>query len=158
MTEIKKRMNITRVSRGHRRRSSGVTLVEVVISMAIAGITITSILVGYVFSAQQLERASCSSAVELLARQRLEQARSAKWDPLANPPVNEMVSANFPVMVSVLDIPVSGNNPLYATNSTTITTVSDDPPLKMIRVDCAWSFMSRGPFTNTVVTYRAPDQ
>ena len=146
----------TRVSR--RGRSSGVTLVEVVISMAIAGVTITSILAGYVFSAQQLERASCSAAAELMARQRLEQVRSAKWDPLANPPVNEMVGGNFPVAISVLDIPVSGNHPLYGTNSTTITTVSDDPPLKMIRVDCVWSFLSRGPFTNTVTTYRAPDQ
>ena len=151
-------MKTGRLTHVSRRPAPGVTLVEVVISMAIAGVTITSILSGYVFSAQQLERASCSTAAELMARQRLEQVRSAKWDPLANPPVNEMVSGNFPIVISALDIPVTGNNPLYGTNSTTITTVSDDPPLMMIRVDCVWSFMSRGPFTNTVATYRAPDQ
>jgi hypothetical protein len=30
--------------------------------------------------------------------------------------------------------------------------------LKQIRVDCVWRFMSRGLFTNTTLTYRAPDQ
>jgi hypothetical protein len=28
----------------------------------------------------------------------------------------------------------------------------------MIRVDCTWNFMGKRTFTNTVVTYRAPDQ
>lgn len=141
-----------------RRCKSGVTLVEVVISMAIAAITISSIVAGYAFSARQLEQAACASAAEFMARQRVEQARSAKWDPLAEPPVNELVSSNFPVMVSALDIPVAVNNPIYATNTTTITTVSANPPLKMIRVDCVWWLLSRGPFTNTLIAYRAPDQ
>lgn len=134
------------------------TLIEVVISMAIAGITISSIVAGYMFSARQLEQSACSSAAEFMARQRVEQVRSAKWDPLATPPVNELASSNFPVVVSTLDIPVALNAPLYATNSTTITTVSTDPPLKMIRVECVWSLLSRGPFTNTLTAYRAPDQ
>jgi len=46
----------------------------------------------------------------------------------------------------------------YATNFTTITSVSANPPLKLIRVDCVWSFMKHGIFTNTLVSYRAPDQ
>jgi type II secretory pathway pseudopilin PulG len=135
-----------------------VTLVEVVISMAIAAITISSIVAGYVFSARQLEQAACASAAEFMARQRVEQARSAKWDPLAEPPVNELVSSNFPVLVSTLDVPVAANNPINATNITTITTVSTNPSLKMIRVDCVWWLLSRGPFTNTLTAYRAPDQ
>ena len=138
--------------------SAGLTLVEVVISMAIAGITVGAILTSYVFSANQIEQSAYSTAAELMARQRAEQARSAKWDPLADPPVNELVGSNFPVVISTLDIPVAGNNPVYATNTTTITTVSNYPPLLMIRADCVWSFMARGPFTNTITTYRAPDQ
>ena len=126
--------------------------------MAIAGITISSIVAGYTFSARQLEQSACSSAAELMARQRVEQVRSAKWDPLANPPINELAGSNFPVVVSTLDIPVAMNAPLYATNTTTITTVSTDPPLKMIRVECVWSLLFRGPFTNTLTAYRAPDQ
>jgi len=134
------------------------TLVEVVISIAIAGITISSIVAGYAFSARQLEQAACASAAEFMARQRVEQVRAAKWDLLADPPVNELVAGNFPVVISTLDVPVAVNAPLYATNTTTISTVSDDPPLKMIRVDCVWSLLSRGPFTNTLTAYRAPDQ
>jgi hypothetical protein len=41
-------------------------------------------------------------------------------------------------------------------------TVSDvpasDPPLKMVRVDCTWSLLSRGPFTNTVFALRSQEQ
>jgi len=152
-------MNILKaIESGRCRCATGVTLIEVVISMAIAGITISSIVAGYMFSARQLEQSACSSAAEFMARQRVEQVRSAKWDPLANPPVNELAGSNFPVVVSTLDIPVAMNAPLYATNTTTITTVSTDPPLKMIRVECVWSLLSRGPFTNTLTAYRAPDQ
>jgi Tfp pilus assembly protein PilV len=152
-------MNILKaIESGRRQCATGVTLIEVVISMVIAGITISSIVAGYMFSARQLEQSACSSAAEFMARQRVEQVRSAKWDPLANPPVNELAGSNFPVVVSTLDIPVALNAPLYATNTTTITTVSTDPPLKMIRVECVWSLLSRGPFTNTLTAYRAPDQ
>ena len=152
-------MNIERTSDpGRRRRSSGVTLIEVVISMTIAAITISSIVTGYTFCARQMEQAACSTAAELMARQRIEQVRGAKWDPLAEPPVNELVASNFPVVVSTLDLPVAINRPLYSTNSTTISTVSSSPPLTMIRVDCVWSLLDRGPFTNSITAYRAPDQ
>jgi hypothetical protein len=58
----------------------------------------------------------------------------------------------------LLNVPQTGDGPQYATNTVTISTVSDDPPLKLIRVDCVWRFMSRGLFTNTKTAYRAPDQ
>jgi type II secretory pathway pseudopilin PulG len=137
---------------------SGLTLAEVVTSLAITGVIVASVVSGYVFSAQQMELASSSSAAEFMARKRVEQARSAKWDRLAYPPVDELMSSNFPVVAAPLDVPVSANSPQYATNITTISTVSDDPPVKMIRVDCVWSFQTRGPFTNAVIAYRAPDQ
>lgn len=140
------------------RRPLGVTLVEVVVSLAIAAITIGSIVTSYVFSSRQMEESACSTAAELMARQRVELARSAKWDTLANPPVDELASSNFPVVVSALDVPVTSSNPVYATNTTTLTTASADPPLRMIRVDCVWSLFPRGPFTNTITAYRSPDQ
>jgi len=137
---------------------SGLTLVEAMLALAIAALTISGVATGYVFAAQQMEQAACSAAAEFMAMQRLEQARAAKWDTLANPPVDELATSNFPVVIATLDIPVAQNRALYATNTTTITAVSADPPLKRIRVDCVWSFLSRGPFTNTVTLYRAPDQ
>ncbi len=134
------------------------TLMEVVMSMAIAALSIGGIIAGYTLSARKAEWSAYSLAAHSLAMQRLEQTRSAKWDPQGWPPVDEVVSSNFPVRIDVLDIPISGTNVVYATNTTSISSLSTNPPLKMIRVDCSWMFLSRGPFTNTLVSYRTADQ
>ena len=104
---------------------------------------------------RQAEWTSHSLAANSLAAQRLEQARAATWDRGAS--IDQVVSANFPVDVEILDIPISKTNIIYATNYTTILSISTDPPLKMIRVDCVWRFLNRGLFTNMIATYRAPD-
>jgi hypothetical protein len=109
-------------------------------------------------AAKIAEWSSYSLAAQSLAIEGLEMARAAQWNPLGNPPVDELVSANFPVRVAIMDIPVSGDNIVYATNWTTIATISTTPALKLIRVDTVWSFPRRGLFTNTIATYRAPDQ
>ena len=144
--------------RGARRRDAGFTLPELVISTAIAAISIGGIAYGYILSAQSAEWSAYNLAANSLAIQRMEQTRAAKWDRQSIPPVDELVGANFPMAVEILDIPISGTNVALATNITTISTVSAAPPLKMIRVDCSWMFASGRVFTNTVITYRAPDQ
>jgi len=143
-----------------RRRGArwGTTLVETVISIAIVGIMIGGTVNGYILAAHRAEWSAYSLAAQSLANQRLEQARAAKWDRAAYPPVDQVVSANFPVSVDILDVPTSGMNIVYVTNYVTISTVSLNPPLKMVRVDCAWRFLNRGVFTNTIISYRAPDQ
>ncbi len=142
---------------GHgRKRSAAFTLPELVISAAIAAISIGGVIYGYVMSAQTAEWSAHNLAANSLAMQRLEQARAAKWDRQSTPPVDELT--NFPIVVEVLDIPISGTNFVYATNVTTITMVSTNPPLKMIRVDCSVRYNSGHVFTNTMITYRAPDQ
>ena len=146
------------LSRANIRKRSAFSLIEVVTSTAIAGIVIGGSIYGYVSAAQRAEWAAYSLAANSLAMQRVEQTRAAKWDPLGFPPVDELIATNFPAQINMLDIPISKTNIVYATNFTTITTITDNPPLKMIRVACAWKFMNRGPFTNVVVTYRAPDQ
>ena len=152
-------MNLVRsVPSGPLPSCSGLTLVEAMLALAIAALTISGVATGYVFAAQQMESAACSAAAEFMALQRLEQVRAAKWDPLANPPVDELVPSNFPVVIGTLDLPVPRDRAEYATNRTSITTVSEDPPLKRIQVDCVWSRLSRGPFTNTITLCRAPDQ
>ena len=70
----------------------------------------------------------------------------------------QLVSSNFPLRVQILDIPITLSNIVYATNLITISTVSSNPALKMISVQCTWPFLDRGVFTNTIVSYRAPDQ
>ncbi|MGZ8900375.1 MAG: type IV pilus modification PilV family protein [Limisphaerales bacterium] len=134
------------------------TLIEVVVSTAIAAMVISGSIYGYTLSAQRAQWSSYSLAANSLAIQCMEQARAAKWDPMAFPPVDELVATNFPLRVEVLDIPTSGSNLAYATNVTSIATVSASPPLKQIRVECTWSFVNGKVFTNTMVTYRAADQ
>ena len=136
----------------------GITLVEVVISIAITGISLGAIVAGYIYSAKVAEWSAYSLAANSLAMQRLEQCRAAKFDVLTTPIVDELVQANFPNKPEILDLPRNGDNVTYATNYTTITTVSANPPLKMIRVDCVWPFKGQGVYTNTFVTYRAADQ
>ncbi|HMJ63907.1 MAG TPA: hypothetical protein VK615_01045, partial [Candidatus Binatia bacterium] len=113
---------------------------------------------GYFFSIDRAEWSARSAAAQVMAAQRLEQTRAAKWDSLATPPVDELVGTNFPVQVAPLCLPSTSTQGVLATNATTIALVSEDPPLKMIRIDCTWAFLSRGLYTNTILTYRSPDQ
>jgi len=128
------------------------------ISIAIATISIGGIVVGFNVAARRAEWSACSTAAQLMAMRGIEQTRAAKWDPLGYPPVDDLVAGNFPNVVAALNIPLSNTNAVSATNRTSITLVSANPPLKTVRVDCIWSLLSRGPFTNSVITYRAPDQ
>ena len=139
-------------------QAAGFTLAEVVIASALAALSMAGIIYGYTQSAKFAEFTSYSLAAQSMALQRVEQCRASKWDPLGYPPVDELVASNFNPQVNVLDIPISGTNIVYATNFTLITTLATNPPLKLIRVDCVWPFLGRGLFTNSTVTYRAPDQ
>jgi Tfp pilus assembly protein PilV len=135
------------------------TLVEVMIAMSITVVSLAGVITGYIIATRQAEWSAYSLAAQSLATQRFEQTRAAKWDPRAWPAIDELTAANFPtVATNVLDMPVSGTNVAYATNFTTIADVSSGGyPLKMVRVDCVWSFRQRL-FTNTIAAYRAPDQ
>jgi len=146
------------VDHERRRRASGTTLPEVILSIAITALAIGGMVSGYFFSADRAEWSARSAAAQIMAAQRIEQTRAAKWDSLASPPVDELVGTNFPVQVAALGLPTTTTQGILATNIINITLLSDDPPLKMIRVDCLWPFLSRGLYTNTIVTYRSPDQ
>lgn len=151
-------MKLESAQRMGRRRAAGLTLPEVVVSMAILGMAIIGIVNGYIYTGRQAEYSAYSLAAHSLAIQRLEQARAARWDPNGYPSADRVVQANFPPVTHVLDVPISGTNFVMATVYTQVTNISANPPLKMIRVDCVWPFMNRGLFTNTIVSYRGPDQ
>lgn len=145
-----------------RRRNSklcaGGSLIEVIMSVAISAISIGGIMQGYIMSSQRVEWLACSQAANSQAAQRIEQVRAAKWDSQVYPPVDEVVSTNFPTVVAPFDMPTTGNNQVYGTNVVTITTVSVSPPLKMVSVECTWRAFNRGVVTNTITVYRSPDQ
>ena len=140
------------------RSSEAFSLPEVLVAIAITGLSLSGIIYGYVSSSTRAEWSAYSLAAHSLAMQRLEQTRACKWDLQAWPVVDELVLTNFPTQINILDIPISGSNVVYATNFTVIRDVSTNTPLKLIRVDCVWRFMSRGLFTNSIASYRAPDQ
>lgn len=129
--------------------------------MALAMLVFAGVVYGYVLTSDQAEWSAYSLAAHSLAMQGVEQARAGKWDPRANPPVDEMGSTSYE-QVAQLDVPVAAGNPTYATNFVSITDLSLVPPVRELRVDCVWSLIrgekSRGPFTNTVVTLRTADQ
>lgn len=127
-------------------------------SIALSGISLAGIISGYVLAADRADWSGLSFSAQSQALQRMEQTRAAKWDTMGYPAVDEMVSSNFPQVVTALDFLRSSTNVVYGTNTTTIDTISSDPPLKMVQVDCVWSYRSHGPFTNTVITYRSPNQ
>jgi type II secretory pathway pseudopilin PulG len=140
------------------RGQAGMTLTETLVSVALTVLTISGTINGYILSTNRAEWSAQSLAAHSMVLQRLEQVRAAKWDTAAYPPVDQVTSDRFPAVTNVLDLPVAGTNIVMATVFTTISTISTAPPLKMVRVDCIWPYMSRGFFTNTVRCYRAPDQ
>jgi len=139
---------------------SAFTLAEVVIGIAIATLSFAGVIYGYVLSADRAQWSAYSLAAQSLAMQGIEQARAAKWDPKAWPPVDELGLTNY-AEVDTLDVPVSGQ-PVSVTNYVSVSLVSQNPPLRQLRADCVWSMTSgrrtRGPFTNTAITLRTADQ
>ena len=134
------------------------TLAEVLMATLIFGISLAGILGVYVQCATRTDWSSTSVAAQLKAQSGLEQCRAAKYDPTGNPPIDNLMSSNFPTQVYVLDQAAGTGVSIYGTNITTIALLSTNPPLKLVRVDCIW-FSRRGRlYTNTAITYRAPDQ
>ena len=133
------------------------TLVEVVIALAITGIMVAGIVSGYVFCSTSTVKDSLYAAANAKASQRLEETRAAIWAPYRATPVDELVATNFLDEPVTLDLSATGAQPTMATVSTTISQISDSPPVRRIRVDCIWQFKDQN-ITNTIETLRAPDQ
>ena len=159
------RLNVRAQAAGHAGQhtvglgaNSAFTLMEVVISLAILGISLGGILTLYVRSAQRADWSGYSVSAQMMALSGLEQCRAAKYDPHGSPPTDALVSSNFPSRVDILDPGTVNGAASYGTNTTTILTISTNPALKLVRVDCTWTYPGRGVFTNSVSTYRAANQ
>ena len=133
------------------------TLVEVLISMALLALVMAGIVYCYAQANRFAEWSSMSLAAQSYALQGLEQVRSAKWDLWANPTVDVIPAPTNFTQSDTMDIPVSGA-PYYVTNYITLTQISTSPELREVWSDCVWTFpITKKIFTNTVITYRAPD-
>jgi type II secretory pathway pseudopilin PulG len=134
------------------------TLVEVVVALAITGLTLGGIVAGYIYCTTAAVKAELTQAANARAMERLEQTRSARWDTSVWPNVDQLVATNFPSEVVSLDTPGSGSGGTSATIETTISQISLHPPIRRIRVDCRWRFRGVELITDTMETIRAPDQ
>lgn len=139
------------------RGAGGFTLAEVIIAIALSAMVLASLISGYLATARRAEWTAMSEAAQLKVVNRMEQVRAARWDPWAVPPVDMLTASNFPVWVEDLFTPLGGTNATQATNIVTIQTISDKPPLKLIRVQCQWRFLDNRLYTNSLMLYRQPD-
>jgi hypothetical protein len=134
------------------------TLVEVVIALAITGLTVGGIVAGYISCATAAVKAELVQAASARAMERIEETHSATWDTSVWPAVDQLVATNFPDKIVSLDMPESGSGGTSATIQTTISQISLTPPIRSIRVDCIWQFKGAVWITNTIETIRSPDQ
>lgn len=141
----------------HLRSLSAMSLVEIVIAMGLTATSLGALVTGFVMCATDSKSTSYSFAAQSRALEGIELVRAAKWDTMASPVIDMVASTNFPKTNYTLNVPRCSKQ-TSCTNYTTITTLSLDPPLKKIRVDCVWAWSNKKLYTNSVVTYRGPDQ
>ena len=139
------------------RRRAGMTLVEVIIALAITGLTVAGIVSGYLFCMTAAVKTELMEAAHAKALERIEQARSAVWAPNRSDPQDDLVSSNFPDLHVILDLPGT-NAGTAAIIQTTIASISVNPPMRKIHVDAIWNFRGAELITNSIETVRAPDQ
>ena len=151
------------VERQPRSFRAAFTLVEVLVSAAVLAMVMAGVVYGYAQANRFAEWSSMSLAGQSFALQGLEQLRAAKWDLKANPAVDDWPipsggTTNLPPQTDIMDVPVSGA-PFYVTNYIKLIQISTSPQLREVWSQCIWTFPRTGkPYTNTVITYRAPDQ
>ena len=150
-------------SKGQARRGA-FTLMEMMVSIGIFAMVIGGILYGYVQANHFALWSSMSYAGQSFALQGLEQVRAAKWDLSSNPVTDQIPAPTNYIQTDVMDVPVSGapysvTNYISVTNAPLAAGISSSVQLRQITSRCVWIFPPTGrPFTNTVVTFRAPDK
>jgi Flp pilus assembly protein TadG len=150
----------SRIPRPGASAEKGATLVEVLIASLIFAVVFGSILTGLIQSNSRTAWITTDAAASKLAEQRLEQTQNARWDSSAIPPIDEVTSNNFPSLTVTLDNSGGGGNAVVATSTVQVIPLPDASSLayKVIRSQVTWMLFGRGPFTNTAITLRAPDQ
>jgi prepilin-type N-terminal cleavage/methylation domain-containing protein len=146
------------------RGRAGMTLIEVVVALAIAGLMVAGVVTGYIFCTTSTVKDSLYMEANARAMERLEETRGAVWAPYRATPVDELVATNFPDENNVvLDLSAQSSTPTLATLHTDISQIlpsaalPNAAPVRRIHVDCTWQF-NGVVITNSIETCRAPDQ
>jgi hypothetical protein len=94
------------------------------------------------------------------AEEAMERCRNAPWDPLAVPPVDMLVSTNFPGDTILMDTYAARGSALTGARTVTITPMpsATNTSYKVVSVQVVWAYKGRGPATNSLISIRAPDR
>ncbi len=162
-------MNLSLAQTNKKADRLGFTLIEILISFAVFSFVTAGLIYGYVQINRMAEWCSMSLAAQSYASQGLEQAKALQWNSQTaststfGPGTdNEFMppswSTNY-VTTNTMDVPTTGS-PFVITDIVYITAITTQRPyVAMIRSDCTWNFPLNGKVcTNTLITYRAPDQ
>ena len=147
-------------ARWSKGRTAAFTLVEVVICTFIIMLVFGAIIGGHIQTSYRAEWTGLSLAAQAAGVQQLESAKCAVWDPQQTP-VQDEINKLPRVTSTLLDLPVSGTNTVYATNYTTVTLMQNGVFSNYcVQVDTVWPFRWKNQtvyYTNTIVAYYAPD-
>jgi prepilin-type N-terminal cleavage/methylation domain-containing protein len=134
------------------------TLMEVLISLVIFALVAAGMVYGYVQSNRFAEWSEMSLAAQSIASEGVEQARSAVWQTSTATNIDDLPAPATYIRTNYIEVPTSGQT-LTVTNYISVTTVTANPPVRQIFVQCMWQFpLTRKWFTNTVVAQRAEIQ
>lgn len=141
------------------------TLAEVVVSVAILASVMAGLIYGYIQVNYRAQLSSISLAAQSLAAQSVEQARAAKWDYHSQTPgtgsgaSDELPLTNYiQIFTNSLLVPATGKG-MTVTNYVSVSTAFTNPPVRELRADCVWRAPFSGKwFTNSMITYRIPDE
>ncbi len=138
----------------------GMTLAETLIASAIFVIVFISVIASLSLAGYRSEYARFNAAGAKFAEEAMERCRNAPWDPLAVPPIDMLVSSNFPADTIQMDTYAARGNPLTGGRTVTITPMpsATNASYKVINVQVVWSYKGRGPITNTLVSLRSTDR
>ncbi|MGA2028505.1 MAG: prepilin-type N-terminal cleavage/methylation domain-containing protein [Verrucomicrobiota bacterium] len=143
------------VSRG---ACAAFTLMEVLISLVIFALVTAGIVYGYAQSNRFAEWSQMSLAAQSIASEGVEQARAAVWSTSTATNIDDLAAPTNYTRTNYIEVPTSGQT-LPVTNYISITTVTANPPVRQILVQCEWQFPLTGKwFTNTVIAQRAEIQ
>ena len=141
-------------------RTAAFTLVEVVMSTFIIMLVFGAIIGAYIQTSYLAEWSGFSIAAQAAAVQQLESAKCAVWDPQQTP-VQDEINQLPRVTSTLLDLPVSGTNTVYATNYVTVTLMQSGVYSNyFVQVNTVWPFRWKNKttsYTNTIADYYAPD-
>jgi hypothetical protein len=148
-----------RTQPGKTRRIAAFTLVETLMSLTILALVFGTAVAAYIQAGTRAEWSGFSLAAQALATRPIEQFRAASWDTQSVPVFDNTTNIPSPVGL-ILELPITGTNAVWATNYATVSNIvlsNTTAQLHMITVNTVWPWKGNW-FTNTVVTYRSPDQ